>query len=172
MVQPLPVLLPCDCAAEGRTWPECREKEHDSRHDKAGSDMQRPRHGHVSFSNGQKKSDQKSVAEKSFCDGFMLFFGLRTLRPALSRQPATEKRATMGLSFLLSLAVAAQLVSAADLIVDGTTVQRGGVLPYYDNVRVINGGILDVPQYNLADPVNTGNLEISWYAFSVCPLSP
>ncbi|MFK7990027.1 MAG: MopE-related protein [Sandaracinaceae bacterium] len=48
---------------------------------------------------------------------------------------------------------------AQDLIVDGTTMTLGGV-QRFDNVRVINGGVIQVPPFDGTDRVNTGNLEL------------
>ncbi len=48
---------------------------------------------------------------------------------------------------------------AQDLVVDGTTTTLGG-LHRYDQVRVINGGRIVVPQFDGTDRANTGNLVI------------
>jgi len=61
---------------------------------------------------------------------------------------------------LAALALAPDAASAQpDLTVDGTRLNIGGV-NRYRNVRVINGGRIDVLQYDGSDRVNTGNLVI------------
>ena len=50
-------------------------------------------------------------------------------------------------------------VSGANLVVDGITCELGGVHSF-TQVRVINGGTIQVPSYNGTDKVNTGNLEL------------
>ena len=53
----------------------------------------------------------------------------------------------------------APVAGAQDLLVDGTTVTMGGE-HRYNTVRVINGGVIQVPQYDGADRANTGNLVL------------
>ena len=64
------------------------------------------------------------------------------------------------ISLIFLNTLAARPVSAQNhLIVDGTTVQLGGILRY-DSVSVINGGRINVIPFDGTDRVNTGNLEL------------
>jgi len=49
--------------------------------------------------------------------------------------------------------------SAADLVIDNTTMTLGGV-QHFDNVRIVNHGVLLVTPFNGTDHVNTGNLVL------------
>ncbi len=46
-----------------------------------------------------------------------------------------------------------------DLVIDGTAMTLGGV-QRFDTVRIINGGVLNVPDFDGTDRINTGNLEL------------
>ncbi|RMH42294.1 MAG: VWA domain-containing protein [Deltaproteobacteria bacterium] len=56
--------------------------------------------------------------------------------------------------------------SGPDLVVDGITCQLGGVHTF-DSVVVKNGGVIEVPAYDGADRVHTGNLELRALSITV-----
>ncbi len=75
------------------------------------------------------------------------------------RGPGIAKRhwARWGLATLVSLW--SLTAFAQDLVVNGTVQVLGGI-HHYDQVRVINGGRIEVPAFDGSDRVNTGNLQI------------
>ncbi len=61
------------------------------------------------------------------------------------------------LAAALSALLISHSVAAQDLVVDGTTMTLGGE-HHYRSVRVINGGVIEVPPFDGTDRANTGNL--------------
>src|SRR5262245_11654874 len=69
-----------------------------------------------------------------------------------------------GFSMFLALLSLVASAGAADLTVDGTTLSLGGSQTY-DNVYVINGGVIQVPAY--AGTSSTGALTINALSITV-----
>ena len=60
---------------------------------------------------------------------------------------------------LLFLAFAGPAAAQNNLVVDGTTVQMGGI-HHYDSITVVNGGVIRVTPFDGVNRVNTGNLQL------------